>query len=157
MILRHFSAEAADAGNLAGFACSSGIGFEDEVQNWVRHHALAWLNDVPKAAFQRRQLVFIEDDASVAAVAAWQDIVRVDLEGIWLEVIAVASTFQHGGRGQGAYDLLIEELRGADREGDDLVGVVHVDNGRSQRLLTRNGWQSIATWDSDHDLWAGQL
>ena len=40
---------------------------------------MGWLNDTPRAVFQRRQLVLLEDAGAVVAVAAWQDIVRVDL------------------------------------------------------------------------------
>jgi len=157
VILRPFSATGDDARTLTNFACSTGPICEDEVEDWVRHRALGWLNDIPKAAFQRRHLALVESDESVVAVAAWQDIVRVDLEGIWLEVLAVAATSQHDGRGQAAYDLVVEKLRRVDRDGDEVVGVVHLDNERSQRLLTRNGWRSISAWDADHELWAGRL
>ena len=97
MILRPFSPSAGDAALLADFACSTGPAFEREVEEWIQAHAVGWLNDVPKAVFQRRQLVILEDAGAVAAVAALQDIVRVDLEGIWLEVLAVAVTSQYAG------------------------------------------------------------
>lgn len=157
MILRRFAATAGSPTALAGFACSSGLLFEDDVERWVRHRALRWLNDVPKAAFQRRQLARIEDGTALVAVVAWQDIVLVDLEGIWLEVIAVGSTYQHGGHGQDAYDLVVDELQRVDRDGDHLAGVLHIDNQRSKRLLERNGWQHTAAWDADHELWVGRL
>ena len=40
---------------------------------------MGWLNDTPRAVFQRRQLVLLEDAGAVVVVTAWQDIVRVDL------------------------------------------------------------------------------
>lgn len=85
-----------------------------------------------------------------------QDIVRVDLEGIWLEVLAVEFDHQHGGQGHAAYELTIDHLRMIERDGDQLAGLVHVDNHRSRRLLTAHGWSSVATWD-DHELWVGSL
>lgn len=156
MILRAFDPSAEDVARLAEFACSTGPAYEDDVEDWIRTRSLGWLNDVPKAIFQRRQLMLVEDGADLVAVSAWQDIVQVDLDGIWLEVLAVASTSQHGGRGQQAYDLVLEHLRGVDRDGSVLAGLVHVDNQRSQRLLTRNDWQSVAPWH-DHELWVGRL
>lgn len=86
-----------------------------------------------------------------------QDIVRVDLEGIWLEVLAVAGTSQHGGRGQEAFDLVIDQLRTVERDADLLAGLVHVDNHGSQRMLTRHGWRAVASWDDDHELWVRQI
>ena len=157
MILRPFSPSGGDAALIAGFMCSTGRAFEDDVEEWVRTRAVSWLNDMPKAVFQRRQLQVVEDAGTAAAVAAWQDIVRVDLEGIWLEVLAVATTAQHGGTGQQAYDLVVDELRTVERDGDVLAGLVHVDNDRSQRLLKRNGWRAVAAWEGDHELWVGQI
>ena len=157
MNLRLFDAAGPDALALAGFVCSTGPSFEDDVQNWVRTDAIGWLNDLPKSVFQRRHLALIDDGSSVVAITAWQDIIRVDLEGIWLEVLAVAAGSQHRGVGQATYDLVIEHLRTVDRDGDHVVGVVHLANSRSQRLLDRNGWQRVAAWDADHELWAGRL
>jgi hypothetical protein len=155
--LRAFSPSAGDAALLVAFECSTGVGFEDDVENWIRNDAVGWLNDMPKTVFQRRQLVLLEDAGAIAAISAWQDIVRVDLEGIWLEVLAVASAAQHRGRGQEAYDLVVNELHTVERDGDALAGLVHRDNDRSQRLLARNGWQVVAQWDDVHDLWVGSL
>jgi hypothetical protein len=117
---------------------------------------VSWANDLPRARFQRRTLAFIENGEAAVAVVAWQDIVRVDLEGIWLEVLAVQLEHQHGGRGQAAYELTIDHLRTIERDGDHLAGLVHVDNDRSRRLLTAAGWSSVAPWD-DHELWVGAL
>lgn len=157
MKLRSFDAAGPDARALAGFVCSTGASFEDDVQDWIRADAIGWLNDIPKSGFQRRHLALVEDGSSLVGVTAWQDIIRVDLEGIWLEVLAVSTESQHGGLGQAVYDLVIDHLRTVDRDGDHLGGVVHVDNERSQRLLDRNGWQRVADWDTDHELWAGLL
>lgn len=157
MRLRTLDPAGPDARALAGFVCSTGPSFEDEVQDWIRSDAIGWLNDIPKAAFQRRHLSLAENGSSLVAVAAWQDILRIDLDGIWLEVLAVAAGFQHGGNGQASYDLVTDHLRTVDREGDHVVGLVHSDNERSQRLLDRNGWRRIADLDTDHELWAGHL
>ena len=156
MNLRPFNAGAGDAARLDLFRCSTGAPFEDDVEAWIRTDAIGWANDLPRARFQRRTLALIEDGEATAAVVAWQDIVRVDLEGIWLEVLAVALDHQHGGQGQAAYQLTIDHLRTIERDGDQLAGLVHVDNHRSKRLLTAYGWSSVATWD-DHELWVGSL
>ena len=100
MIPRPFSPDGGDAAFLEQFAYSTGPGFEDEVEEWIRTYAVGWLNDTPRAVFQPRQLVVLEDAGAVVAVAAWQDIVRVDLEGIWIEVLPVAAAAQHGGKGR---------------------------------------------------------
>ena len=55
----------------------------------------------PYAAFQRRNLHLVEDKAEeLITLFAWQDIVRVDVEGIWLEVLAVSLQHQHKGTGR---------------------------------------------------------
>ncbi|HWL43299.1 MAG TPA: hypothetical protein VNQ73_10185 [Ilumatobacter sp.] len=158
MILRPFETAAGDTQRLAEFACSTGTKHEDEVQHWIRDQAVAWINDVPRAEFQRRSLALIEDgDATLAAVAGWQDIVRVDVEGIWIEVLAVANSHQHRGTGLAVYQLVTERLRTAKRQGDHLAGLVHGDNACSKRLLTAMSWHSAATWDEHHELWLGGL
>lgn len=156
MNLRTFDAAAGDAVRLSQFRCSTGAPFEDEVEAWIRTDAHAWANDLPRAQFQRRTLGLLIDHEELAAVVTWQDITRVDLEGIWLEVLAVAIDHQHGGRGQEAYELTVDHLRAVERDGDHLAGLVHVDNTRSKRLLTAFGWSSVAPWD-DHELWVGSL
>ncbi len=159
MIPRPFGPSAGDAALLEQFACSTSTGpaFEEEVEEWIQTRAVGWLNDTPRAVFQRRELVLLEDAGAVVALAAWQDIVRVDLEGIWIEVLAVAATAQHGGNGQEAYDLVVHELRTVERDGDVLAGLVHVENHRSQRMLTRNGWRALGGWEDDHELWVGRI
>ena len=156
MNLRPFDAAGGDAARLSQFRCSTGAPFEDEVEAWLRTDAVGWANDLPRARFQRRTLAFIEDGAAAEAVVAWQDIVRVDLEGIRFEVLAVELEHQHGGRGQAAYELTIDHLRTIEHDGDQLAGLVHVDNDRSKRLLTAFGWSGVAPWD-DHELWVGSL
>jgi len=51
--------------------------------------------------------------------------------------------------------LVLDGLQRVDPNGDHLAGAVHVDNRRSKRLLERNGWRHTASWDADHELWAG--
>jgi hypothetical protein len=154
--LRPFDAAAGDAVRLSQFRCSTGAPFEDEVEAWIRTDAVGWANDLPRARFQRRTLGLLVNDEQTAAVVAWQDITRVDLEGIWLEVLAVALDHQHSRRGQETYEVTIDHLRTIEREGDHLAGLVHVDNHRSKRLLTAFGWSSVAPWD-DNELWVGSL
>ena len=156
MILRPFDPAAGDGDRLAGFTCSTGQPFEDEVEAWIGTRASAWLNDIPRTTFQRRALGLLEEGDDLVAVVAWQDIVRVDLEGIWLEVLAVATSHQHSGRGRQVYDLTIDHLGTIDRDGDHIAGLVHGDNRRSQRLLTEVGWTSVGRSD-DHDLWVGAI
>lgn len=106
--------------------------------------------------FQRRALALVEEHGSLVAIVAWQDIVRVDLDGIWLEVLAVAVDHQHRGTGNHAYALAVDRLRAVDRDGDHLAGLAHIDNARSKRLLTSVGWASVSRRD-DHELWVGRL
>lgn len=156
MILRPFDPAAGDGARLAGFTCSTGQPFEDEVEAWIRTQATLWLNDIPRTTFQHRVLALIEEGDDLIAVVAWQDIIRVDIEGIWLEVLAVESSNQHAGQGRRAYDLVVEHLRTIERDGDHLAGLVHRDNDRSKRLLGAVGWSFISPSD-DYELWIGSL
>ena len=52
---------------------------------------------------------------------------------------------------------MIDHVRPVERDGDLLAGLVHLDNHRSQRMLTRNGWRAVAPWEDDHELWIGQI
>jgi len=156
VILRPFDPAAGDAERLAGFTCSTGLPFEDEVETWIRTQATSWLNDIPRSTFQRRVLALIEEGDDLVAVVAWQDIVRVDIEGIWLEVLAVESSHQHAGQGRRVYDLLVAHLHTIEREGGHLAGLVHRDNDRSKRLLGDVGWSFISPSD-DYELWVGSI
>ena len=157
MILRSYDHHGGDAERLAEFTCSTGLPFEDAVEDWVRHSAVGWVNDVPRSTFQRRAFMLVEDDdRELIAVAAWQDIVRVDVEGIWLEALAVASDHQHSGTGRRVYDLVKAQLGQADRSGDHVAGLLHADNVRSKRLLASVGWRAVTAWE-DHELWIGDL
>ncbi len=156
MKLRTFDAAAGDVARLDQFRCSTGAPFEDDVQAWIRTDAVSWANDLPRALFQRRMLAIVEDRDATAAIVAWQDITRVDLEGIWLDVLAVALGRQHNGCGRATYELTVQHLQAIERDGDALAALVHVDNERSKRLLTTFGWRSVAPWD-DHELWVGSL
>lgn len=156
MILRPFDAAAGDAARLGQFRCSTGLPFEDDVEAWIRDDTVSWANDVPRATFQRRTLALVEDGGTTAAVVAWQDIAKVDLEGIWIEVLAVELDHQHSGHGRAVYEMTVEHLKTIERDGDVLAGLVHVDNQRSKRLLSAVGWRSVSPWD-DHELWVGSL
>lgn len=157
MILRRFDPGTNDAAHLRRFRCSTGQPYEDHVETWIRNDATAWANDTPAATFQRRTLALVEDHTGdPVAVVAWQDITRVDLEGIWIEVLAVALEHQHTGQGRAVYELTVEHLRTIDRNGDHLAALVHTDNHRSKRLLASASWNSGTLWD-DHELWVGSL
>ena len=99
VILREFDASLGDAARLAGFTCSTGAPFEVDVETWIRSTAVQWLNDIPRTRFQRRSVGLVENEDELVAVVAWHDIARIDLEGIWLEVLAVSVDSQHGGHG----------------------------------------------------------
>ncbi|MGH9244276.1 MAG: hypothetical protein ACRD29_08150 [Acidimicrobiales bacterium] len=142
MNLREYD-PARDGARLAGFRCSVG-------------DAVHWVTDAPRANFQRRVLGVNEEGEDLVAVVAWQDIVRVDLGGIWLEVLAVSLDHQHAGKGAVAYDLTVDHLRTVDRDGDHLAGLVHADNDRSKRLLGSREWTFVSQW-GEHELWVGLL
>ena len=157
MNLRPFTASEVDTARLAEFRCSTGAVFEDEVEDWITRHAVAWANDLPRAVFQRRALNLVEDDdGALAAVVAWQDIVRIDRDGIWIEVLAVATDHQHRGIGRQVPALVTDQLRGIERDGDELAGLVRPDNDRSRQMLTGAGWVILGRLD-DHDLMIGRL
>ena len=147
---------ATDAARLAAFRCATGAAYEDEVEQWIRADAIGWANDLPRATFQRRVLGMIEESGELVAVVAWQDITREDLDGIWLEVLAVSVDHQHGGNGVASYELLVDHLRQLERDGDHLAGLVHVNNARSKRLLDSEGWALVSSW-GEHELWVGHL
>lgn len=155
MNLREYD-PAADDARLAAFRCSTGAAFEDDVEQWIHADAIGWVNDLPRARFQRRVLSLVQDAEDLVAVVARQDITRVDLEGNWLEVLAVSLDHQHHGHGSASYDLVVDHLRTIDREGDHLAGLVHVDNVWSKRLLDSKGWTFVSPW-GDHELWVGLL
>lgn len=96
MILRPFDSTAGDASRLAGFSCSTGQPYEDEVETWITTRAVAWLNDVPRTTFQRRALALVEDgDELVAVVAAKTMPLRIAL-ALWawfLGCLALALAF----------------------------------------------------------------
>lgn len=127
------------------------------MQRWINRKAFAWLNDMPYAAFQRRNLHVVEDEANeLIAVFAWQDIVRVDIEGIWLEVLAVSLEHQHQRTGRTVLAAAKAHVATIDRDGDAIVGLVHPDNHRSRRLLSDDSWVRVGELDG-HDLMASRL
>lgn len=153
----HQVGRGADPAILTSFRCSTGRPYETEVEQWINRHAIAWANDLPRAVFQRRVAAIADgDDVQPVGVVAWQDIVRVDIEGIWLEVLAVALDHQHRGMGRVLLDATIAHLRTVDREGDHLAGLVHPDNIACKRLLTSAGWTGLTTMEG-HELWVGTL
>ena len=139
--------------------CATAIPGQADVEHWINHRAAVWLNDTPRNTFQRRSLALAETthrDGDVIGVVAWQDITNIDLEGIWLEVVAIRVDHQHRGTGQAILDLTIEHLRTIDRDGDHIAGLVHPNNTPCRQLLTSAGWTNITTL-SGHELWATKL
>ncbi len=130
MILRPYDRTGEDLERLAEFTCSTGLPFEDAVGDWIRHAAVGWVDDAPRSTFQRRALALVEDnEGGLVAVAAWQDIVRVDVEGIWLEALAVAADHQHSGTGQRVYYLIVDRLiDDIDRVGNRVAGPMQLAN-----------------------------
>lgn len=156
MIHRQFQ-PADDAALLTGFRCSTGLAFEDEVENWINVQAVAWLNDLPYTTFQRRHIQLVEDDDdTVVAVYAWQDITRIDIDGIWLEVLAVATGHQHRGTGRAVLAAAKTHLAATPHDGQAIAGLVHPDNHRSRDMLLDDGWIHLGQLDG-HDLLVGRL
>lgn len=147
MILREFDASRNDAARLNGFACSTGAPFEVEVEEWIRTTAVLWLNDLPRARFQRRSVGFVEDGDELVAVVAWQDIARIDLDGFWLEVLAVSLDRQHSGHGTRAYDLTTDHLRRA-RDAPALPGTKRMAPRRRAAPLRRCRFPTKSSWSS---------
>ena len=155
--MNHRPAVAADSRRLKRFRCSTGQPFENDVERWINRKAFAWLHDLPYAAFQHRSLHVVEDEANeLIAVFAWQDIVRVDVEGIWLEVLAVSLEHQHQGTGRAVLTAAKAHLVTTERDGDAIVALVHPDNDRSRRLVSDDGWIRVGELDG-HDLMASRL
>lgn len=155
--MNHRPAVAADSRRLKRFRCSTGQPFENDVERWINRKAFAWLHDLPYAAFQHRSLHVVEDeDNELIAVFAWQDIVRVDVEGIWLEVLAVSLEHQHQGTGRAVLTAAKAHLVTTERDGDAIVALVHPDNDRSRRLVSDDGWIRVSELDG-HDLVASRL
>jgi hypothetical protein len=146
-----------DDSTLAGFRCSTGTAFEDEVEAWINHDAIAWLNDLPYATFQRRHLSPVEAaDGEAIAVYAWQDITRIDIDGIWLEVLAVAVNHQHSGAGRAVLAEAKTHIVATPHDGEAIAGLVHPDNHRSRNMLLVDGWTNIGQLEG-HDLLVGRL
>ena len=146
MILRPF-AVGVDAVRLGAFRCSTGPAYEAEVEQWINRDAARWVNDAPHATFQRRCLHVVEESGDLVAVIAWQDIAWIDVEGIWIEVLAVAVAQQHRGTGRAVLRLVLDHLATVDREGDAVAGLVHPDHHRSHAMLTAAGWTEIGEMD----------
>ena len=156
MIHRSFQ-PGSDGPALTGFRCSTGSAFEDDVEQWINQQAVLWLNDLPYATFQRRNLVLVENDrGDLVAVYAWQDITRIDVEGIWLEVLAVAVDDQHAGTGRTVLAEAKTRIVAAPHDGQVIAGLVHPDNTRSRAMLEADGWLQIGQLEG-HDLLVGRL
>jgi hypothetical protein len=125
-----------------GFRCSTGAPWEDEVEQWIRSDAIGWLSARP-ARFQCRNLHLVEDRGELVAVFAWRDIVEMDVDGIWFEVLAVSVPRRHCGTGREVLALAEAHLLTVEREGDVIAGLVHPDNVGSQAMLAAAGWQQV--------------
>jgi hypothetical protein len=79
----------------------------------------------------------------LVAVFAWRDIVEIDADGIWLEVVAVSTARRHSGVGRQVLALVRAHLVAVEREGDVIAGLVHPGNVGSQAMLVDAGWQAL--------------
>jgi hypothetical protein len=142
---------------MTGFRCSTGSVFEDDVEQWINQQAVLWLNDLPYATFQRRNLELVENDrGDLVAVYAGQDITRIYVEGIWLEVLAVAVDDRHAGTGRTVLAEAKTRIAAAPHDGQVIAGLVHPDNTRSRAMLEADGWLQIGKLEG-HDLLVGPL
>jgi RimJ/RimL family protein N-acetyltransferase len=143
--LRLRAARAEDAEALAGFSCSTGPWFEEEVQHHIRHDALARA-DEPDDDYR---LVLFEQDAELWAVGAHRLEWLVLRDGSHVpltHLAALALSIDHQGSvasdGRRYADialsgLLDDALR--HRRERMVFALVALENVRSQRLCRRHG------------------
>jgi GNAT superfamily N-acetyltransferase len=140
--LNHRPYDPIDEPAIRGFTCSTGPWWEAEVENWIRSDAVGWLS-AGSARFQRRNLHLAEDDGELVAVFAWRDIVEIDADGIWLDVVAVTASRRHSGVGRQVLALVLAHLVAVERGEDVIAGLVHPNNVGSQAMLVDAGWQPV--------------
>lgn len=142
-------AAASDATLLTAFVCSRGEWYEDEVQDFIRHHALdyaAW-----RAPLDHQLLLFVSGDELVAVGAHEQTFLAGGLTGTHLAVAAIAlprqgAKLDDGGR---LSDFVLDALlgdagaaaaRGAPTRDPVAHALVATHNDRSLSLLRRRGF-----------------
>jgi hypothetical protein len=142
-------AAAGDAALLAAFTCSRGEWYEDEVEEFIRDHALDYASW--RAPLDHQLLLFLSGDELVAVGAHEQALLKGGLTGTHLAVAAIALPHQgakldFGGR---LSDFVLDALlgdasaaaaRGALTRDPVAHALVAADNDRSLALLRRRGF-----------------
>ena len=142
-------AAASDAALLAGFTCSRGEWYEDEVEDFISHHALdyaAW-----RAPLDHQLLLFLSGDELVAVGAHEQALLKGGLTGTHLAVAAIALPHQGAKLDDGGQlsDFVLDTLlsdagaaaaRGAPSRAPVAHALVARDNDRSLAVLRRRGF-----------------
>lgn len=137
-----------DRSGLELFSCSDGAWFAEEVEEYVREHAL---NVYLRGMLDHRLLLCLSDQTIVGVGAHEIRLFTYEQEtitGTYLVVLALArgywgSRIDRGpNKGQRLADLLLREmLRDADNAGRGTVfeGVVATENARGLAVCRRNG------------------
>lgn len=144
-----------DADAMAGFRCSTGPWYEQEVESFVRRHALERALTVPGY----RLLLAFESDRLVCCMAHHREFLFREgstayVLAVRLHVLAIAVEDQ-GRRlddGTRLSDTLMAALISdamADRE-ETLTAIVAIDNLRSIALCKRRGLRSQVQRDARH-------
>ncbi len=143
-----------DAALLGAFECSTGSWFEDDVERFIRQHALTVAS--LHAHWDHQLLLFLVDD-DLVAVGAHEQIVMTDGDlGTHLVVIGISREHQgallEGGVRLSDFvldtllrDALHPELREADTRLPRVHAVVAKENVRSRAFMERRGF------DDDRD------
>lgn len=139
-----------DAAVLAAFSCSQGAWYEDEVEDFIRNHSLAYADHAVQID---HQLLLLETPTAglVAVGAHEQALMKGGMTGTHLAVGAVAVPYQGQMLDDGTRlsDLLLDVLlsdassapaRGATPRAPAVHVVVANENARSLSFLRRRGF-----------------
>ena len=133
-----------DGPALTGFRCSTGPAFEDDVEQWVNQGGGPLAERPSVYDFPAANLELVEDDrGDLVAVYARQDITRIDVEGIWLEVLAVAVDGQHCGTGRTVLAEAKTRIAVPPHDGQVIAGLVHPDNTQSCSVPWPSIWWAL--------------
>jgi hypothetical protein len=142
-------ADSGDADILAGFSCSRGEWYEDEVDNFIREHALDYAGS--RALLDHQLLLFVRGDELVAVGAHEQALLSGGLTGTHLAIVAIAlphqgTRLEDGGRlSDFVLAALLSDARNADARNEPprdpyVHAVVAYENDRSLTVLRRRGF-----------------
>jgi hypothetical protein len=141
-------AEPGDARPLGMFECSTGVWYEDEVEEFIQRHALAYARH--RADLDHRLLLFETGREALVAVGAHELAVfrrgQERLSGSYLVVGAIAVAYQGARLEDGTrlsnflLDAVLSDARRFDR-GSIVHARVARENVRSLALLRRRGFE----------------